>query len=219
MENKWKRRQADIDTCIYQPDHLEVVEARNRAKTLWLRLLDKSDVHMDKEPLGWKGSHEQICAEHGLRFAPCLSYSHGHIGRAGINPAREDSNPFYATLKTRQKSMLDGLEQKFNAELYATTGSSRIVFCLNRSFERAIFHKPHSGIVPCITSGTAMWLDWEQRLALPGELLAMQGLPLDSLNLKGGSKTTIVSLAGNAVANNVTTAVNLSVVYAFGDVL
>jgi len=56
------------------------------------------------------------------------------------------------------------------------------------------------GISPCVTPKSKLWVFNRERWAVGSEKLALQGFPVDSLDLSGLSNSEISDLAGNSMS-------------------
>ena len=127
-----------------------------------------------------------------------------HVGVAGIEPLREQSNIFYATLPTREKVNLYFLEKTLPQ---LAVGEQRCLE-IGRSATRTLKAKSAPGIFPCVLPKMKVWLQPQDRWMLGEEKMTVQGFFGGSY--KAGSATTSVmgDLAGNAVGVPVCDAVN-----------
>eukprot|EP00928_Gymnodinium_smaydae_P084986 TRINITY_DN6827_c0_g3_i2.p2 TRINITY_DN6827_c0_g3~~TRINITY_DN6827_c0_g3_i2.p2 ORF type:complete len:432 (-),score=118.86 TRINITY_DN6827_c0_g3_i2:58-1353(-) len=145
--------------------------------------------------LGWTRRHNQLRRQLGLGDA---------------TPVTGDGRGWTSYLSTRERDVLElcavRLEKRLSAAgaLPAPTSAHAVAaaettFCSEIS--RGVDYSSHFlGIAPCITPSGKLWIWSRWRWAVGVEKMALQGFPVDDLNLEGLSEVEIADLAGNAMS-------------------
>ena len=138
--------------------------------------------------------------------------SHGHVGKCELNEELEMESVWYHMLPTREKYVLHLIQTRHPC----LPGQHRVIVT-TRSVGRCCNQKPSVEECPCLLPHHRYWLEWKHRWIIGPEKMALQGIfQFDDV---GMSPTMISDLAGNAVGTSVCAAINMSLMFAFGDVL
>eukprot|EP00434_Breviolum_minutum_P019600 symbB.v1.2.017289.t1/scaffold1325.1/size176917/15 len=135
----------------------------------------------------WKQSHSKLRKELGVRADEGQLIPKGCGWSRFLSHRTQDTLELQAVRMARKKGITeakDVLSSEFFAEI------SRSV--LYGSFREAQ--------TPCLTPGSKIWIFSKQRWLIGPEMLALQGFPVDELNLDGLKDQNLRLLAGNAMS-------------------
>ena len=233
LEDSLKNLQLDLDWVLFPDDDPEITAEREKLSKKFNQIIDAADTPTKKagskkksEPRRSSGERskawaaaEKIYEESGIEWIEPLSTEPRHVGRAGIDPSREDENPHYAMLTTREKVNLRYVEHKLELQESGSKFNAKCGIVLTRSLGRLTKESIKLGRVSCVLPTSKVWLPWKQRCLLCKEKLSLQGFFSHETSTRGLGSTALASIAGNAVTVTIPTALWYILLDEFADKL
>mmetsp|Transcript_46404 Transcript_46404/g.86703 ORF Transcript_46404/g.86703 Transcript_46404/m.86703 type:complete len:630 (-) Transcript_46404:161-2050(-) len=163
-------------------------DTENEVKSEVHRLESRQGKHHESSAGRWTKSHKKLRKQLGVRSDAKPLVPPGCGWSRFLSQRSQDVLDIQAIRisksKAQQESAKDPMSSEFSTEISrsAVYGSSRW-----RS-------------TPCLTPGSRIWVFNRQRWLLGREMLALQGFPVDELDLNGLEDRHLALLAGNAMS-------------------
>ncbi|CAJ1341861.1 unnamed protein product [Effrenium voratum] len=132
----------------------------------------------------WRATNEKIRKELGVRPDQGPLIPKGCGWSRFLSQRTQDVLELQAIRISKSKAVPDPMNSDFFAEI-------------SRS---ALYGSSRSRSTPCLTPGSKMWAFNRRRWMIGPEMLALQGFPVDELNLEGFTDQQLRVLAGNAMS-------------------
>lgn len=135
----------------------------------------------------WKATHDNLRKELGVRPDEGPLIPKGCGWSRFLSQRTQDTLELQAFRMAKKQGSMDAKD----------VASSKFFAEISRSVLYGSFRESQT---PCLTPGSRIWIFNKQRWLIGPEMLALQGFPVDELNLEGIKDQQLRLLAGNAMS-------------------
>mmetsp|Transcript_19321 Transcript_19321/g.40416 ORF Transcript_19321/g.40416 Transcript_19321/m.40416 type:complete len:601 (-) Transcript_19321:225-2027(-) len=135
----------------------------------------------------WKATHDNLRKELGVRPDEGPLIPKGCGWSRFLSQRTQDTLELQAFRMAKKQGSIDAKD----------VASSKFFAEISRSVLYGSFRESQT---PCLTPGSRIWIFNKQRWLIGPEMLALQGFPVDELNLEGIKDQQLRLLAGNAMS-------------------
>jgi DNA-cytosine methyltransferase len=172
---------------LLNDDEPEILEERARLRSRPQKAYPASYFEQTQD------GNSRVC-QHGTKWIR----KHVRVRRMlGLAPPQtRETRGWTAYLTARGSDVLELLRGRISRKSHVPLENTSIVGEISRGYSYASLQN----IAPCVTPSGCLWFFSRWRWAIGKEKLALQGFPVDDLNLDGLAEGELSTLAGNAMS-------------------